>query len=289
MFGKSILTHLKKPYPKILNPFKVSITVGLFISFFITIFQPFGLQYFQSEYKTLILIGYGFITTLILIIYLFLLPNIFQKLFKEDSWTVAKQISWLSFIIISIGIGNYLYSLLLLIFPGIGIQGFLIFIGFTFAIAIIPVFVLTTLSYNLLLRRNLAASKQINEKIKDFNQVNKNETDIIIHSKNNNQKIKISSKDLIFIESSGNYATLWHKQNEELKHSILRNTLKNIENQTQDIQSVFKVHRAFIVNINYIEKVHGNSQGYRLKLKNIDKEIPVSRNYTKKLKNKIHQ
>ncbi len=288
MFGNVVITHLRKPYPQTLNPFKVSITIGLFVSFFIALFQPFGLQYYQTEYKILILSGYGFVTTSILIINLFLLPRSFQKLFENETWTIFKQIVWLLFIIISIGIGNYFYSLLFSVFPWIGIQGFFLFIGFTIAIAIIPIIGLTILSYNLLLRKNLAVSIQLNEKLKIYNQV-RSESDIIIYSKGNKQKIKMSCKELIFIESSSNYVTIWYERNEQLEHIILRNTLKNIENQIQDIQSLFKIHRAFIVNLNYIEKVNGNSQAYRLKLKNIDKEIPVSRNYIKELKNKISE
>lgn len=288
MFGNVVITHLRKPYPQILSPFKVSITIGVFVSFFIALFQPFGLQYYQAEYKILILSGYGFVTTLILIINLFLLPRSFQKLFETETWTIFRQIVWLLFIIISIGIGNYFYSLLFSVFPWIGFQGFFLFIGFTIAIAIIPIIGLTILSYNLLLRKNLAVSIQLNEKLKIYNQV-RSESDIIIYSKGNKQKIKMSCKELIFIESSSNYVTIWYERNEQLEHIILRNTLKNIENQIQDIQSLFKIHRAFIVNLNYIEKVNGNSQAYRLKLKNIDNEIPVSRNYIKELKNKISE
>jgi DNA-binding LytR/AlgR family response regulator len=48
---------------------------------------------------------------------------------------------------------------------------------------------------------------------------------------------------------------------------------------------IFKCHRSFIVNLNYIERVEGNMQGYRLFIDNINFPIPVSKN----LVNKLHE
>jgi DNA-binding LytR/AlgR family response regulator len=44
---------------------------------------------------------------------------------------------------------------------------------------------------------------------------------------------------------------------------------------------MFKCHRGFIINLAFVEKVNGNSQGYRLLIKYLDTEIPVARNYSK--------
>jgi DNA-binding LytR/AlgR family response regulator len=49
-----------------------------------------------------------------------------------------------------------------------------------------------------------------------------------------------------------------------------------------------KCHRAFLVNVKHIEYVKGNSQGLKLMLAAIDFEIPVSRNYSKDLKERVH-
>jgi len=39
----------------------------------------------------------------------------------------------------------------------------------------------------------------------------------------------------------------------------------------------------YLANINYIDRIEGNSQGYRLFFENIDFPVPVSKNYAGKL------
>ena len=70
---------------------------------------------------------------------------------------------------------------------------------------------------------------------------------------------------------------------------MIRNTLKEIEKQISDTTSLFKCHRAFIINLAHIEKVSGNSQGYSLRIKYLDREIPVARNYSKSFREAIRR
>ena len=58
--------------------------------------------------------------------------------------------------------------------------------------------------------------------------------------------------------------------------------MKNAEVQTEDLQHIFRSHRAYIININKIIKSTGNAQGLKLSLKHTDIRLPVSRSYFKK-------
>ncbi len=40
-----------KPYPHSLNKWRITISVSLFIAFFIVVFQPFGLSEYQNSTK----------------------------------------------------------------------------------------------------------------------------------------------------------------------------------------------------------------------------------------------
>ena len=73
------------------------------------------------------------------------------------------------------------------------------------------------------------------------------------------------------------------------KQKLLRATIKQMEDKLQQYPSVIKCHRAFLVNLNNIKSVKGNSQGYRLVFDGTEEEVPVSRAYTKELKEQIEQ
>ncbi len=148
-----LLTFLNKPYPQTQNKWKSAISISLFISLFLYVFQPFGLQLLKHDHKDLALLGYGVVTFLVLALNYVMLPFIKPSIFNEDRWTVKKQILWLVWIVFSISLGNYFYSILFSVIPWFGFKGFLIFMVFTIVIAIIPIVLITFISQNAMLRK----------------------------------------------------------------------------------------------------------------------------------------
>jgi hypothetical protein len=278
----NIIEYARKPYPLRFNKWGIILVISLFVSFFMVVFQPFGLQYMESDRKSLLLPGYGLVTFVVLFIDMIILPLVFHRVFREERWTVFREVIWLVWIVITIAFGNYVYSDLLSIVHWIGIKGYLYFVGFTFSIAIIPIIVVTVLSYNRLLKKNLKASNELNELIEGKTaETLPDDNKLVITSENKKQKIELLASNLICIESEGNYVNTWFLKDGKIIRTMVRNTLKNIESQIGKTGSLFKCHRAYIVNLSHIEKVKGNSQGYQLMVKYLEKEIPVSRNYSK--------
>lgn len=269
---------LNKPYPILLNRWKLTLIVSLFIAFFLTVFQPFGLNLLRSEHKTLILLGYGMVTFLLLLFNLFLIPAIFKQSFKAENWKVWKQILWLMYIVLSISVGNYLYSVLVSIVSWAGFKGLLLFILFTFPVALIPIVAITFITQNIYLKKHLKLSGEINDQISDRQEVEKDKQSIELSS--GNQSIQFILSDIVFLESDGNYVNVNYLENGELKSQLIRNTLKNLS-EIIDSSHFFKCHRAFLVNLNKIEKVSGNSHGISIKMTATNQQIPVSRNNTK--------
>jgi len=74
---------------------------------------------------------------------------------------------------------------------------------------------------------------------------------------------------------------------DKVGHKLLRSTIKQMEEQLKDHQSFIRCHRAYIVNMNQITNIEGNAQGYKLRLRKTDKDIPVSRTYIQALKDRI--
>ncbi len=277
--------YLNQPYPLLESKWRLIFFISLFIALFMLVFQPFGLGNFQHQYKTFIITGYGLISFIVLTINLFVVLFFFKKWFNESSWTLKKQILWLIWTIFSIGVGNYLYSAV--IFSFWSWLGFFVFQFYTLAVGIIPIVVLTILQQNYMLSQNLKSAHDINANLKHNDETDEKQT-ICLISDNQKDKLEIKLSDFLYIESTGNYIEVYFIIDNKLDTSILRSTLKRIELQLENYATILKCHRAFLVNINKIMQVKGNSQGLRLVLKNAETEIPVSRNYAKSLKEKLN-
>lgn len=279
-----IKDYLKRPYLRIDNNWKVTIVISLFIGLFMLLFQPFGLSEYKSVYKPVVLLGYGGITFIILTINLFLIKRIFSKWFEQ--WNIGKHILWLTWTIFTIGTGNYLYSSI--IFPMFeGVEGFLAFQVFTLIVGVFPVVIVTLISYNIKLKHNLKTAAEVNDLLDAKPTVVKTEEAVVLVADNGKDKLEVELSNLLYIESVGNYIEVSYYKNNKIVKMLLRGTIKRIETETAQHASLVKCHRAFIVNINHVESVKGNSQELRLVLKKCDIEIPVSRNNSQKMKDSL--
>lgn len=103
----------------------------------------------------------------------------------------------------------------------------------------------------------------------------------LIAFKDDNSKIKFSvlAKDLLFLESTDNYVSVFYILNQKIQRELLRNTMKNLE-ETFKKSSVIRCHRSFMVNSENIEFVKREGKKLNLKVRLMDKTIPVSEKYS---------
>ena len=278
-----IRNYLQQPYPLFENRWRIIISISLFIALFMLVFQPFGISNYTGEYKHLFETGYGVVTFIVLIIDLFVFPLFLEEWFITRKWTVLKQIIWQLWILFSIGLGNFIYSSVFLQFAN-GFHAFLIYQFYTLVVGILPILIITILHQNALLSENLKLANEMNGDLTGLNGLHMPDEKVRISAENNKDKIEINQSDFIYIGSTGNYIEVFYLDKNVLKSTLLRNTLKQIEEQVKDCTFIIKCHRAFLVNKDKILRVKGNSQGLRLILKDTSDEIPVSRNYAKSLK-----
>ena len=83
---------------------------------------------------------------------------------------------------------------------------------------------------------------------------------------------------LLFIESADNYSEVVFLQNGQPKKTLLRGSLSRFEEQAHH-PDVVRCHRSFVVNLQRVESISGNAQGYKLQLQNYPSPIPVARRY----------
>jgi DNA-binding LytR/AlgR family response regulator len=102
------------------------------------------------------------------------------------------------------------------------------------------------------------------------------------------ESLTFNLPDLLFIEADDNYSTVMWKESGTLQKKLLRVNLKNLESQL-DNSFTLRCHRSYIVNVNAISAISGNTNGYKLKINGSDFSIPVSRPKGKEIMEKISQ
>lgn len=84
-----------------------------------------------------------------------------------------------------------------------------------------------------------------------------------------NRFIKINYSDILYVEGMRNYLSIFTSQQERI---IVYQTLRDLENQLPN-PPFYRVHKSYIISINHIKIVEGNS------IQIGDKFIPISETY----------
>jgi hypothetical protein len=278
-----MLKLLNKPYP-FNDDIKQNarsiffISTGVFL--FLFLFQPLQIDSLATREKYFLVIGLGVITFLSLSLNLLILPGLFTKIFIRKTWTIKKEIFWDLWILFTVSVGYYLYYKAL----GIMVFGFDVIVKLIL-IAIIPTSVLITFNRNRLLRTHLRTAQEINRKLHDNREI----PEKLVHFVSDYQKDTLSVKvsQILLIRSASNYIEVFWKQGAEASRHLIRYSLINAEELLKEYKFIMRSHRSFLVNVNHIDRVEGNSQGYRIYFELIDFAIPVSKNYVNKLRELI--
>ncbi len=99
---------------------------------------------------------------------------------------------------------------------------------------------------------------------------------IIIHG-DSRESLIVNPLDIMYVESVGNYLNLVYFNDSDLCQKRLRSSLKDVEETLEAFPFMIHTHRAFLVNINFITQVSGNSAGYKINMFSTDRVLPVSK------------
>lgn len=104
-----------------------------------------------------------------------------------------------------------------------------------------------------------------------------NVTDKIVIHGDSRESLTVNPLDVIYVESVGNYLNIVYLNDSELCQKRLRSSLKEVEETLEAYPFLVHTHRAFLVNINFITQVSGNSAGYKISMFSTDRVLPVSK------------
>jgi len=278
-----MLEFLNKPYPfndDLKHNTKIIFFISMGVFVFLFLFQPLQIDALATRDKYFLVIGLGIITFLSLSLNLLILPSLFSRIFNGSSWNVKKEILWDLWILFTVGFGYFLY------YKALGLMAF----GFEMIItmiliAIVPTSVLIVFNRNRLLRSHLKSANELNIKLKEHKALQDKLVHFVSDYQKDNLSIKVSF--IMFIRSANNYIEVFWKEDQAVKSQMVRCSLTKAEELLKDDKFIFKCHRSYLANINHIDKIEGSQQGYRLFFDKVEIPVPVSKNYTDKLKELI--
>jgi hypothetical protein len=93
--------------------------------------------------------------------------------------------------------------------------------------------------------------------------------------------LSIVPSKIICFEANDNYVVTYYlSADAELKKSMERISLKKIEEILEGLEtSFYRVHKSYIVNPDFVEKISGRSQAYKLNISYFETPVPVSRKF----------
>ncbi len=254
--------------------------VGTLVFLFLLVFQPFGLSTI-TEQKFIIISGYGIISAVVALLHMFLV----ERIFKESTWTVWKDISFLLWVALAVTCANYFYTVHV-ISPSSGQPfSFISFIFYTYSVSIFPNVALVLVNQNRLYLKHFKVAELINKEVHKENKTNTSSNIIdqtLTLSGIYNTAVNLTPFQILYIESLGNYVIIHYEKNRSEQSIKIRNTLKSIRDQLNNEEIFFQTHRAFIVNLSQIKHITGNAQGLKLQVKFSSSLVPVSRNFVQK-------
>ena len=105
-----------------------------------------------------------------------------------------------------------------------------------------------------------------------------------------NEHVSLEISDLLYLEAVGNYVKVLALQaNNEAHTTMLRATMKQMEDELQAYPMIVRCHRAFMVNLGQVEQISSNSRAMQLVMRHSHDAIPVSRSNVNKLKELLEQ
>lgn len=205
-----------------------------------------------------------------------LLASITIRLLRipTESWKVWKDILFLALILLVIGIGQFLIRDLIYDNPYNWSLGYLLEeIRNTFLIGMLFVMILVPLNQNRLYRRNseraLGLTRQAIRPVPA--------PTLQIQTQLKQDDFELDPATLLFAKADRNYVEIYMLKNGELQKSLKRISLRSLEEQLASISHIVKTHRSYLVNLEFLESVSGNAQGYHLRMKHLEIPILVSR------------
>lgn len=250
------------------NRYLLILVVFIFSVIFLNLYQPFNIARWYSDsglVQFLRLSSYGFIIAVVFLFTQFPL----RRIFKIYEFKIKSYLLWLA---IEIALINLVYIFLY----GNPIGNFRNDLGFSLKYTLMSIWLPYSFAILIVYFKNHRAEIEVLK-----SNANKPPEKRLIVFKDENDKIKFSvlAKDLLLLESTDNYVSVFYILENKVQRKLLRNTLKNMEEMLKE-NNIVRCHRSFMVNPANVDFMQKKGKKLNLKINQFDKSIPVSEKYS---------
>ena len=102
---------------------------------------------------------------------------------------------------------------------------------------------------------------------------------VLFYDDHDEMRLSVKREDLIMIESADNYVCVWYLNNNQIKKSMVRNTMKRVAQQLGD-SSVQRCHRSYMINMDRVKVLRRDKEGvfFEFGIEGVF-DVPISRTY----------
>jgi DNA-binding LytR/AlgR family response regulator len=258
----------------------LSISFSIFL--FVLFFQPFPLDKFDFNNRLLFMAGFGAIVFLLMVLVQFVFPWLLHNYYQSNDGPAF--ISLLNGFII-MALSSVAFTFYLRYVGSVSISFYIVFKIVLICLAPPVVLSLYDVIKELRVQNEslILEKKNIQKQIEQYEEDNLNKS-IEFVSENNTENLSLLVAEVALVKSADNYVEIVYKEGDDLKKKLIRNTLKNIEQQIKPYSNFIRCHRICIVNRHYIERLNKSYSNHWITVKGFHEQIPVSRQYLLKLK-----
>jgi hypothetical protein len=286
---------LNRPFPldtPSRQSFRYTFYAALCVFLILVLLQPFGLDEIKSPTLLFHAVLYALITFICASANTFLLPRLFPTVYREEKWTVGKELIHMCWQLIPIAISNWLLTHLLYK-NNLSWHNLFSFLWITLVVGIFPLWLNVLLKQQRLLKKYHAGAsrleEQLNQPANTPQAIAQVPEHIVFTSENGKEQFMIPPSQIRYITAADNYVRIYFIKDNQPTTYLLRNTLRKAEDVLSPFPQFFRCHRAYIVNLKVVQHVSGNAQGYKLHVEDVEELIPVSRNLNKQLAERLTQ
>jgi len=92
-------------------------------------------------------------------------------------------------------------------------------------------------------------------------------------------RLSLKRSDILYLQGSDNYVTVWYQSQSRIMKFMLRNTLRTMEGELEQ-EGIRRCHRSYLVNIERVKLIRREKDGLQLELDSTPPStVPVSKTY----------
>lgn len=283
----------RAPYPAGIASWKAVVVPAAIVFLVLYLLEPFGLSRMESG-KLWVTLGSALISAGVSSVFAWGLPRVFPRWYAEQDWTLGKEVLNTLALLLLIAVCVWLYVAWLMgRMPDARL--FFIVLLWVLILGAFPTVLFAMWNRNIQLARNLREATALNLRLSTVPHpvpVSAPMSCPLFFVGSTRESLEVDAADFLYAEAEGNYVHFHYLSPSDHRPAskLLRLTLKQAEAVACISSSpIVRCHRAFLVNVQRVTRVDGNSQGYRLRLDGCADEVPVSRAYAKQVRMLIEE